>query len=125
MKLTKEQRAAVGEAVMKLERDFYGRGPKTVRVSLSDGPLDVITVLSVDTLTATDRTLVDREMVRAVVAHHQAIHEATADEFCGEVAAIVGRQPTAYLAQVEPNSGYAVRVFVFDDDTPAVARGRG
>lgn len=119
MKLTKEQRAAVGEAVMRLERDFYGRGPKAVRVSLSDGPLDVITVLSEDTLTTMDRTLVDREMVRVVVAHHQAIHDATREEFCGEIEGIVGRRPTAYLAQVEPHSGYAVRVFVFGRDGAA------
>jgi uncharacterized protein YbcI len=116
MDLSREQRAAVAESVMKLERDFYGRGPKSVRVSLSAGPLNVITVLSIDTLTTMDRTLVDRDRVAAVVAHHQAIHEATADEFRREISAIVGRTPTAYLAQVEPSTGYAVRVFIFDDD---------
>lgn len=115
MNITKEQRAAVAEAVMQLERDFYGRGPTSVRVSISNGDPEVITALSIDTLTVMDRTLVDRDMVPKVVEHHQAVHQATAAEFCDDIEDIVGRRPSAYLAQVDPATGYAVRVFVFAD----------
>ncbi|MPZ90010.1 MAG: DUF2294 family protein [Nitriliruptorales bacterium] len=115
MAITKEQRAAIGEAVMRLERDFYGRGPSSIRVATSDSAPEVITVLSVDSLTAADRTLVDRGAVGAVVAHHEAVHFATYDDFCKEVGAIVGQRPDAYFAQVDPHTGYAVRVFVFDE----------
>jgi hypothetical protein len=41
------------------------------------------------------------------------VHQATSTEFCGEVEKIVGRRPSAYLAQLDPETGYAVRVFVF------------
>lgn len=115
MNITKEQRAAVGEAVTALERDFYGRGPTSVRVSISNGDPEVITALSIDTLTVMDRTLADRGRTPQVVAHHQAVHDATAAEFCDEIEDIVGRRPAAYLAQVDPSTGYAVRVFVFAD----------
>lgn len=114
MAITKEQRAAIGEAVMRLERDFYGRGPSSIRVATSDSAPQVITVLSVDSLTAADRTLVDRGAVSAVVAHHEAVHFATHDDFCKEVETILGQPPDAYFAQVDPHTGYAVRVFVFD-----------
>jgi uncharacterized protein YbcI len=110
----REQRAAIGDAVTRLERDFYGRGPSSVRVSISEGTPTTITVLSLDTLTTSDRTLVDRGVVSAVTAHHEALHAATSEDFRGEVAAIVGTPPSAYFAQVDPNTGYAVRVFVFD-----------
>lgn len=115
MHVTKEQRAAIGEAVMKLEREFYGRGPSSIRVSVSDSAPQVITVLSVDSLTAADRTLVDRGHVASVTAHHQALHGATAGDFCEEVENVVGQAPDAYLAQVDPDTGYAVRVFVFTE----------
>lgn len=115
MNITKEQRAAVGEAVMKLERDFYGRGPSSIRVSVSDSAPEVITVLSVDSLTAADRTLVERGSVEAVSAHHRAVHEATGADFCSAVEDTVGQRPDAYLAQVDPATGYAVRIFVFTD----------
>ncbi len=114
MPIDRDQRAAIGEAVTRLERDFYGRGPSSVRVTASDGSPEVVTVLSLDTLTTSDRTLVERGGIGAVRAHHQAVHEATSEDFRTEVAAIVGDEPSAYFAQVDPHTGYAVRVFVFD-----------
>ncbi len=116
MDISKEQRSAIGEAVVKLERDFYGRGPSSVRVSIGTGDLHVITVLSVASLSAMDRTLAERAKIDAVVRHHQALHEVTAEDFCEQVAAIVGQYPDSYLAQVDPVTGYAVRVFVFTRD---------
>ncbi len=114
MDISREERAALGEAIVRLEREFYGRGPRSVRVSVSDADPDTVTVLSIDTLTTMDRTLSDRNMRAAVVAHHQAIHEVTAHDFLDEVQKILGRRPTSYLSQVDPDDGYAVRVFIFD-----------
>ncbi|QBI18312.1 DUF2294 family protein [Egibacter rhizosphaerae] len=114
MAISKDQRAAIGEAVTRLERDFYGRGPSSVRVSTSEGDPEIVTVLSLDTLTVADRTLVDRGEMSSVLAHHDALHLATKDDFCSEVAAIVGDEPDAYFARVDPLTGYAARVFVFD-----------
>ncbi|MGH9068724.1 MAG: Na-translocating system protein MpsC family protein [Acidimicrobiales bacterium] len=116
MQVSKERRAAIGDAVMRLERELYGRGPSLIRVSVSDSQPDVITVLSVDTLTSADRTLVQQGMVASVVSHHQAIHQATARYFCEEIETLVGRGPVSYMAQVDPGTGYAVRVFVFEDE---------
>lgn len=101
---------------MKLERDFYGRGPSLVRVSLSDSDPYVITVLSVDSLTAADRTLIEHDLISPVVAHHQAVHAATAEDFIHEIQSILGVTPDAYMAQVDPRTGYAVRIFVFEDE---------
>jgi uncharacterized protein YbcI len=115
MQITKEQRAAIAEVITKLERDFYGRGPTSVRVSVSNGDPEVITALSIDRLTNMDRTLVDRGLIDEVLSHHQAVHQATAEEFCDGVAAVIGAQPSSYLAQLDPETGYAVRVFVFSD----------
>ncbi|MGH9095433.1 MAG: Na-translocating system protein MpsC family protein [Acidimicrobiales bacterium] len=113
MEITKEQRAAIAEIITKLERDFYGRGPTSVRVSVSNGDPEVITALSTDRLTTMDRALVNRGLVTEVIAHHQAVHLATSAEFCDGIAQIVGIRPSSYLAQVDPATGYAVRVFVF------------
>lgn len=113
MEISREQRAAIGEAVVRLEREFYGRGPRSVRVSVSDSDPYTVTVLSIDSLTAMDRTLSARNLQAAVVSHHQALHEATAEDFLGEIDKIVGRRPGSYLSQVDPSDGYAVRVFIF------------
>jgi uncharacterized protein YbcI len=111
--ISREQRAALGEAIVRLEREFYGRGPSSVRVSVSDAEPDTITVLSIDSLTAMDRTLSERNHHQAIVAHHQAVHEVTSKDFLDEVEKILQRRPDAYLSQVDPTDGYAVRVFIF------------
>jgi len=113
--VSRDQRAAIAEVVTKLEREFYGRGPSAVRVSVSDSAPHTIAVLSMDTLTIANRTLLERGDLRSIKAHHQAVNEATTADFCAEIETIVGRWPTAYLAQVDPNTAIAVRVFVFDE----------
>jgi uncharacterized protein YbcI len=121
MRITKAQRNAVAEKVTSLERAFYGRGPRNVQVSVSDDEPVSLVVLSIDTLTVADAVLGERGYRDAVIKHHEALHDATRQDFLEAVESIVGETVTAYLAQVIPATGYAVRVFVFSSEMPAVA----
>lgn len=118
MRITKAQRNAVAERITSLERTFYGRGPRNVQVSVSDDDPVSLVVLSIDTLTVADAVLGARGHREAVIRHHEALHEATRADFLAAIETIVGRPPTAYLAQVHPDTGYAIRVFVFSDQLP-------
>lgn len=121
MRITKAQRNAVAEKITSLERAFYGRGPRNVQVSVSDDEPVSLVVLSIDTLTVADAVLGERGYQDAVIKHHEALHDATRQDFLEAVENIVGETVTAYLAQVHPATGYAVRVFVFSSEMPAVA----
>jgi uncharacterized protein YbcI len=121
MRITKAQRNAVAEKITSLERAFYGRGPRNVQVSVSDDEPVSLVVLSIDTLTVADAVLGERGYQDAVIKHHEALHAATRQDFLDAVETIVGETVTAYLAQVHPGTGYAVRVFVFSAEMPAVA----
>jgi uncharacterized protein YbcI len=115
VRITRAQRNAVAEKITNLERAFYGRGPRNVKVSVSeDDPISLV-VLSIDSLTVADAVLSDRGHREAVIRHHEALHEATRSDFLDAIESIVGSPVSAYLAQVHPNTGYAVRVFVFSD----------
>jgi uncharacterized protein YbcI len=98
-----------------LERSFYGRGPRNVKVSVSDEEPVSLVVLSIDSLTVADAVLSERGHQRAVISHHEALHEATKQDFLDAIEEIVGSSVSAYLTQVHPTTGYAVRVFVFSD----------
>lgn len=112
MEITRAQRTAVAERVTQLERAFYGRGPSNVKVSVSqDDPVSLV-VLSIDSLTTGDSVLGERGYREAVVRHHEALHEATRADFIGAVEDVVGARVHAYLAQVHPMTGHAVRVFI-------------
>ena len=115
MRITKAQRNAVAERVTSLERSFYGRGPRNVKVSVSDEDPVSLIVLSIDSLTVADAVLSERGHQGAVISHHEALHEATKQDFLDAVEEIVGASASAYLSQVHPTTGYAVRVFVFSD----------
>ena len=115
VRITRAQRNAVAEKITSLERTFYGRGPRNVKVSVSDDDPISLVVLSIDSLTVADAVLSERGHTDAVIHHHEALHEATRAEFLDAIEGIVGSPVSAYLAQVHPNTGYAVRVFVFSD----------
>ncbi|MFI7680869.1 Na-translocating system protein MpsC family protein [Actinophytocola sp. NPDC049390] len=119
MRITKAQRNAVAEKITSLERAFYGRGPRNVQVSVSDDEPVSLVVLSIDTLTVADSVLSERGYRGSVITHHEALHEATRQDFLDAIEGIVGEPVTAYLAQVHPSTGYAVRVFVFSSEVPA------
>jgi uncharacterized protein YbcI len=121
MRITKAQRNAVAEKITSLERAFYGRGPRNVQVSVSDDEPVSLIVLSIDTLTVADAVLSERGYRGSVIKHHEALHEATRQDFLDAVEGIVGEPATAYLAQVHPSTGHAVRVFVFSSEIPAEA----
>lgn len=115
MRITRAQRNAVAEKVTSLERTFYGRGPRNVQVSVSDDDPVSLVVLSIDSLTVADAVLGERGHQDAVIRHHEALHEATRADFLEAIEDIVGQPATAYLAQVLPTSGNAIRVFVFSE----------
>lgn len=115
MRITRAQRNAVAEKITSLERSFYGRGPRSVQVSVSDDDPISLVVLSIDGLTVADSVLSDRGHRAAVIRHHEALHEATRQDFLDAIEGIVGSPVSAYLAQVHPNTGNAVRVFVFSE----------
>lgn len=119
MEITRAQRSAVAERITQLERAFYGRGPSNVKVSVSqDDPVSLV-VLSVDSLTVADSVLSERGYTEAVMRHHDALHVATRADFIEAVEDVVGERVHAYLAQVHPRTGHAVRVFILasSDDT--------
>ena len=118
MRRTRAQRNAVAEKITSLERTFYGRGPRNVKVSVSDDDPISLVVLSIDSLTVADAVLSERGHTDAVIHHHEALHEATKAEFLEAIESIVGSPVTAYLAQVHPTTGTAIRVFVFSDFIP-------
>lgn len=115
MQITRAQRNAVAERVTQLERQFYGRGPSNVKVSVSQEEPVSLVVLSIDSLTAADSVLSERGYREAVIRHHEALHEVTRVDFIDAVEEIIDAHVHAYLAQVHPTTGHAVRVFILAD----------
>ena len=101
-----EQLAAVTNGIVKLFRDYYGRGPTKAKSYLLDDHI-IICVLE-DTLTTVEKTLAESGHGDKVRDVRLTFQEAMADEFKGVVSEIMGRPVIAYHSQLtlEPDIGF-------------------
>ena len=101
-----EQLAAVTNGIVKLFRDYYGRGPTKAKSYVLDDRI-VVCVLE-ETMTKVERTLAAQGHGHKVRDVRLTFQEAMADEFKQTVASSMGRQVIAYHSQltIEPDIGF-------------------
>jgi uncharacterized protein YbcI len=107
-----EQLAAVTNGIVKLFRDYYGRGPTKAKSYILDDRI-VVCVLE-DTMTRVEKTLVDNGHSGKVREVRLAFQEAMAHEFKQCVREAMRREVLAYHSQLtfEPDLGF--EFFVLD-----------
>ena len=101
-----EQLAAVTNGIVKLFRDYYGRGPTKAKSYILDDRI-VVCVLE-ETMTKVERTLAENGHGHKVRDVRLTFQEAMADEFKGVVTAAMGRPVLGYHSQLtlEPDIGF-------------------
>jgi uncharacterized protein YbcI len=109
---------AISNAITKLQRDHYGRGPETVRTVV--GYDHIITFLE-NTFTPSERTLLEAGETEAVRDGRLAFQRAMEARFVEAVEEISERKVRTFLSQVSLNPDLAVEVFVLEpgDTKPA------
>ena len=111
--------SAISNALSKLHRDYYGRGPDTVRTLI--GHDHVITFLE-DLYIPVERTLLDAGEVAAVVETRLAFQRAMKNQFTAVVEEATGRRVRAFLSQVHVDPDISAEIFVLEPDTDNFAR---
>jgi uncharacterized protein YbcI len=107
------QLAEVSNAIVRIFRECYGRGPTKAKTYRFDNY--VVTVLE-DILTTVEETLVkngETDLVRRVRLTFQ---EAVSDRFTGAVAEIMGREVVTYHSQVTFDPPMGFEFFVLKPD---------
>jgi uncharacterized protein YbcI len=109
---------AISNAIAKLQRDHYGRGPDCVRTLV--GYDHIITFLE-NTFIPLERTLLEAGETDAVRETRLAFQRAMATRFSGTIEEITGRKVRAFLSQVSLDPDISVEVFVLErgDADPA------
>ena len=110
-----EQLAAVTNAIVRLFREYYGRGPTKAKSYILDGRI-VVCVLE-ETMTRVEQTLVQNGNGDKVRDVRLTFQEAMADEFKGEVTRCMGREVLTYHSQLtlEPDIGFEFFVLEGED----------
>jgi uncharacterized protein YbcI len=101
-----EQLAAVTNGIVKLFRDYYGRGPTKAKSYILDDRI-VVCVLE-ETMTKVEQTLVECGHGHKVRDVRLTFQEAMADEFKAVVSESMGRPVLGYHSQltVKPDMGF-------------------
>lgn len=123
-RITGSVSAAISSAVVKLLREYTGRGPTKARTYVDD---DLITVVLRDTLTMGERSLVRDGEVELVLATREAYQKTMAGELIDAVEKHSGRAVMAVLSDNHVDPDIAVESFVLfpqDGHDPDAARPR-
>jgi uncharacterized protein YbcI len=101
--------AEVTNAVVRLHRTHYGKGPTRSKSYLVD---DVLMCVMRDVFTTVERTLIESGEGDKVRETRLAFQDALRDRFCEEVERIMGRGVVGFTTQVLLDQDIGIEVFV-------------
>jgi len=105
----------LSNAMVRLYKDLFGRGPTKTRSSYA-GPDLIVTTLE-NSLTRIERTMADageHERLRDLRMHFQYMAE---DDFVGTVEEITGRKVRAFVSGMDTRRDVAVELFYLEPIT--------
>jgi uncharacterized protein YbcI len=109
----RKQAQALSNAMTKLHRDYYGRGPGAVRTVIGH---DHAMCILEDIYTPVERTLIDAGRFEAVRETRSAFQDTMQERFTSEVEQLVGRKVVGFLSQVHVDPDLAVETFILEPD---------
>ena len=101
--------AAISNAMVQLLHEYTGRGPTQARTTM-DG--DLIVCLLADTLTKSERKLVDAGEARVVLEERSAVQRLMREEAIAMVERVSGRTVTAFISNNHIDPDLAIEAFV-------------
>jgi uncharacterized protein YbcI len=108
-----ELNAAISKAVVKIQRDYLGRGPTKARTSIRD---NTVVVLLEDTLTKAERSLVLDGKEDEVLVTRGSLQRTMRRDMEEAVAALTGREVVAFMSTNHIDPDLACEVFVVAPD---------
>ena len=102
---------AISNAMTKLHREHYGRGPDAVRTILGE---DHVICFLEDIYTPAERTLVEAGELEAVRGSRHAFQRAMESRFVDAVEGTTGRTVRAFLSQTHIAPDISCEVFVLE-----------
>jgi uncharacterized protein YbcI len=112
------QATAVGNAITKLHREYYGRGATTTRTVFQR---NFLIFFLEDISTPLERTLIEAGKHDDVQQTRQSFQQAMRERFSEAVEQITGRTVIQFMSQVSFDPDMAAEIFVLEPGTTADA----
>jgi len=114
--------AAISNAIVGIHSRHYGKGPTKAKTYLIE---DTVVCVMQDVFTTVERTLIadgKGDLVREVRTNFQYTMR---HEFTEAVRDITGRQPQAFMSQIDCDADMAIEFFLLEDDVSDVTHRNG
>jgi uncharacterized protein YbcI len=104
-----EVRATIGSEIVRLQSEYYGKGPTRARVHV-DG--DVVVVVLEESFTRAEMTLVERGEADGIKDIRRRFQRVMADQFKAIVEQATGRQVRSFFSDTDLEHDISVEVFI-------------
>ena len=105
-------RATIVGEMVRLHREYYGRGPTKARAQMSG---DVLAVLLEETFTPAERTLIDHGEADGIQGIRRRFQRVMEDRFISIIEEATGRQVRSFFSDTDLTEDISIEVFLLDE----------
>jgi uncharacterized protein YbcI len=104
-----EMRATISREIVRLQAEYYGKGPTKARTYIVD---DLVVVVLEETFTRAEKTLAARGEGEAIQHIRRRFQQQMAEDFTGIVEQVTGRKVRAFLSETDIEQDVSVETFL-------------
>jgi uncharacterized protein YbcI len=108
-----EIRAMISKEIVRLQAEYYGKGPTKAKTYIVD---DLVVVVLEESFTRAEKTLAERGEREAIQHIRRRFQQAMADSFTSVVEQATGRKVRAFLSETDIEHDVSVETFLLADE---------
>ena len=108
-----ETRARISKEMVRLQSEYYGKGPTKAKTYIVD---DLVVVVLEESFTRAEKTLVERGEREAIQQIRRRFQQQMADSFISIVEQATGRRVRVFLSETDVDQDVSVETFLLADE---------
>ena len=108
-----ETRAMISKEIVRLQSEYYGKGPTRAKTYIVD---DLVVVVLEESFTRAEKTLVERGEREAIQHIRRRFQQQMAESFISIVEQATGRRVRVFLSKTDVEQDVSVETFLLADD---------
>ena len=105
-------KAMIVSEIVRLHREFYGRGPTKARADMTG---DMLVVLLEETFTPAEKTLIERGEADGIQDIRRRFQRAMEDQFVSIVEEATGRHVRSFFSDTDLHEDISIELFLLDE----------
>jgi uncharacterized protein YbcI len=108
-----ETRAMISNEIVRLQAEYYGKGPTKAKTYIVD---DLVVVVLEESFTRAEKTLVERGEREAIQQIRRRFQQHMAESFISIVEQATGRRVRAFLSETDVDQDVSVETFLLAEE---------